>query len=293
METQNQPESNSRPPYEDRERKSRPWSMGVPLIALACALGALLFFLFREASQNRQLATANQSLSDSLARTQTQMQSMAQQLNELRAAQAEAASTARAGQRRRAPALAAGAGSPASRLAVRDDSRFQQIQDRLSLQQNQLADQQKQIATARDDIGKTRDDLQGAITTTHDELSGSIAKTHEEVVALQKLGERNYYEFDLSKDKQFRKVGPLSLSLRKANSKRKSYDMALLVDDDQLQKKNVSLYETVWINLGDRPQPLELVVNKISKDRIQGYLSEPKFKRSELAAPVALNPAKP
>jgi hypothetical protein len=41
--------------------------------------------------------------------------------------------------------------------------------------------------------------------------------------------------------------------------------------------------ETVWINLSDRPQPIELVVNRIAKDRTAGYVSEPKYKKSELA----------
>src|SRR5262249_49756421 len=83
--------------------------------------------------------------------------------------------------------------------------------------------------------------------------------------------------------KQFQRVGPISLSLRKANTKRKSYDLAMIVDDVQLQKKSVNLYEPVLINLSDRPQPLELVINRISKDLVTGYLSVPKYKKSELA----------
>ena len=65
--------------------------------------------------------------------------------------------------------------------------------------------------------------------------------------------------------------------------------MAMLVDDNQLQKKSVNLYETVWISIGDRPQPLELVVNQIGKDHIQGYLSEPKYKKSELDTSAAVD----
>ncbi len=162
--------------------------------------------------------------------------------------------------------------------------------------QGQLSDQQKALASARedldktrdelgrtrDDLGKTRDDLQGNIDSTRGELTGSIARTHDELVELQKRGERNYYEFKLDKSKQFARVGPLQLSLRKADIKHKRFDVNMMVDDNQLEKKNVSLYETVWLNLSDRPQPLELVVNQITKDHIAGYLSEPKYKRAEL-----------
>ncbi len=155
--------------------------------------------------------------------------------------------------------------------------------------QGQLADQQKALASAREDLdktrdelGRTRDDLQGNIDSTRGELSGSIARTHDELVSLQKRGERNYYEFNLDKSKQFERVGPLRLSLRKADIKQKRFDVNMMVDDNQLEKKGVNLYETVWLNLSDRPQPLELVVNQITKDHISGYLSEPKYKRSEL-----------
>ena len=61
----------------------------------------------------------------------------------------------------------------------------------------------------------------------------------------------------------------------------------MMVDDFQLQKKNINLFEPVWITLSDRPQPVELVVNEIHKDLIKGYISEPKYKKSELAASAA------
>jgi hypothetical protein len=146
--------------------------------------------------------------------------------------------------------------------------------------QTQVAEQQKQLDSSREDLNRTREDLEGKVNSTRDELSGSIALTHDQVVDLQKRGERNYFEFTLGKAKDFRRVGPFSVSLRKINFKRKSYDLAMIVDDIQLQKKNVNLYEPVWIRVGTQPQPAELVVNQINKDQIQGYISEPRYKQS-------------
>ncbi len=71
-----------------------------------------------------------------------------------------------------------------------------------------LIDQPRQLSGAREEIDKTRD-----------ELEGSIAKNHDELVELEKRGERNSYEFEIDKSKQFSKVGPLSVSLRKVNQK--------------------------------------------------------------------------
>jgi len=58
----------------------------------------------------------------------------------------------------------------------------------------------------------------------------------------------------------------------------------MMVDDNALNKKNVNLYEPVWITLGDRPQPVQLVVNHVEKNEIEGYVSEPKYRKSELVA---------
>jgi septal ring factor EnvC (AmiA/AmiB activator) len=191
-----------------------------------------------------------------------------------------------------------------SESAARSVSRPRSIavDPRYTQMQRRLANQEKELSSTRDDLNKTRDDLQGkldstrdelsgSLSSTRDELTGSIGRTHAEVVALQRRGERNYYEFHLTKSKEFQRVGPLSLSLRKVNTKRKSYDLAMFVDDNQLQKKSVNLYEPVWVNLEDRPQPVQLVVNQISKDQIQGYISEPKFKKSELGDTASAAPA--
>ena len=58
----------------------------------------------------------------------------------------------------------------------------------------------------------------------------------------------------------------------------------MIVDDNELQKKNVNLYEPIWIHNESDSQPVQIVVNKIDKDHIHGYISAPKYKPSELAA---------
>lgn len=150
--------------------------------------------------------------------------------------------------------------------------------------QAQLAEQQKQLKETQDEVAKNRSDLEGSINSTRDDLNGSIAKTHDELVALEKRGERSYFEFELSKSKQFQRIGPLTLSLRKSDTKHKSYDLAMIVDDNQLQKKKVNLYEPIWIHTENDAQPVQIVVNRIDKDLVHGYISAPKYKPSELAA---------
>jgi len=270
---------------------SRPASWGLPVLVVI--LGALatasLIYTVREHRQNRELAASNQVLSATLGQMQSQLQTLSEKLNTLAVAPPAATPAGPASVARPRASVGTQRKAASHRVAARrrpvDDPRWNQIR-------SQLTDQQKELANTREQVEKTRSDLEGRLSSTKDELNGSIARTHEELVALEKRGQRNYYEFSLDKTKRFQRVGPVSLSLRKVNFKRKSYNLALMGDDLELNKKSVNLYEPVWITLTDRPQPVELVVNRIDKDHIKGYLSEPKFKKSELAATTKAAPEK-
>jgi DNA repair exonuclease SbcCD ATPase subunit len=256
------------------------WPLYVLVTILVGATGINLSYLNRQEQQNQKLSVSNQTIRASLKQLQSELQAVKGQLEELRAAHhspdpAGAGAIPQPGKRRGA--------SRAAQTTLRSDSRFNQIQ-------KQLSNQQKQLASTREDLDKTRENLEGSLSSTKDELSGSIARTHDELVALQKRGERNYYEFQLTRSKAFERVGPLRLSLRRADIKHKRFDVMMLVDDNELQKKGVNLYETLWLNLADRPQPLEVVVNHISKDHVAGYVSESKYKRSELSASSGITP---
>jgi hypothetical protein len=160
--------------------------------------------------------------------------------------------------------------SPRHRNAV--DPRFEKLE-------SQLDAQGKAIDAQGKDIEDTRNDL----TSTRTELTDSIARTHDELVVLEKKGERNYYEFDINKSKQFQNNGPLGIRLKKANDKHQYADLELMVDDRNLSQKHVNLYQPVMFYTPDSPQPVQLVINGIGKDHIHGYVSAPKYSQSELA----------
>jgi hypothetical protein len=224
---------------------------------------------------------------------QGQLTNLTAKLNEMSAAQ-QAASDA-AAQKKASPAHAGTAGAkPANGKSSATSGK------QLKELRAQLDQQQKLLSQTQADVAKNRADLEGNLNSTRDELNGSIAKTHEELVALAKRGERSYFEFDLTKSKQFQRVGPLTLSLRHADTKHKNYDVQMIVDDNQLTKKHVNLYEPIWIHTENESQPVQVVVNRVEKNLIHGYVSAPKYKPSELAAtgsatvtPVAAHPQAP
>jgi uncharacterized coiled-coil protein SlyX len=234
--------------------------------------------------------TAQQTVADAtISQMQGQLNAVTSKLNEMTAGQAQAQTQAQA-QPDTAKQPDKKAASPAARTGARrttvTDKRYKQLQSQLAVQQKELKDTQDLVA-------KNRADLEGNISSTRDELNGSIAKTHEELVVLEKRGERSYTEFDLMKAKQFQRVGPVTLSLRKADTKHKSYDIEMIVDDNQMSKKKVNLYEPIWIHTENESQPVQIVVNRIEKNLIHGYVSAPKYKPSELATSGAASTLTP
>jgi uncharacterized coiled-coil protein SlyX len=259
----------------------------VAVLAVTTVFGWLA--LSQERARTEELAANNQVLNGSLAKVQAQLDVVSQRLTALSEAaeksahMSQSAQPNQAAQEPSAQPVAAPAAKqvrrnpPAPKPApARFDPRVDQLQTR-------VAGQEKELASTREQLAQAKQDLEGQLGSTKDELSGSIARTHDELLELKRRGERNYYEFDIYKNKEFSRVGPLGLSLRKADTKRRSYQIKFRFDDQELEKKNVNLFEPVLISAPDSAQPLQLVVNEITKDRIRGYISEPKVKQPTVA----------
>ena len=271
----------------DHESRSETTATGtsrwlvIAMVVLLGVAGVALGYGYHQQTLVGHL-TAQQSVSDAtISQMQGQLSAVTSKLNDMTAAQqaqsqAQAQAQADATKQPDKKASAGVAHTGAHRPAA-TDKRYKQLQA-------QLADQQKQLKDTQDLVAKNRTDLEGNISSTRDELNGSIARTHEELVVLQKRGERSYTEFDLMKAKQFQRIGPLTLSLRKADTKHKNYEIEMIVDDNQLTKKKVNLYEPIWIHTENESQPVQIVVMRIEKNLIHGYVSAPKYKPSELAA---------
>lgn len=240
----------------------------VALVGAAIALG----YGFHQQSLVSQLSTHEDQMNATIGDLRGQVDTLSAKLNDMVAQQAAAVAAQNA-------AGPAGAKNASGKRGPGTDKRLKQLQTRLDDQQKQLKDTQEAVA-------KTRTDLEGSLSSTREELNGSIARTHEELVVLQKRGERNFFEFDLVKSKQFQRFGPLMLSLRRTDSKHKNFDLAMVVDDNQLSKKHVNLYEPIWIHRTDDPQPVQVVINKIERNVVHGYVSAPKYRSSELAPTV-------
>lgn len=252
--------------------------------AVAAALGVGLVgfggYAVHEHNVAQKAEQQSSQVNASLQTTNAQIATLTSKLNDIdsqraaQEAQAQAAAQAKIQAQEQARSIRKSKSS-AGHAVRRDDPRWKKMQEQLDAHQAA--------------IDATQQNLDSAKT----ELSGSIAKTHDELVVLQRKGERNYYEFDLTKAKSFHSAGPIGVRLRKSNVKHQYADLELLVDDRSLTQKHLNLMQPSIFYAADSEVPVEIVINNISKDHIHGYVSAPKYRRSELASTQAQPVATP
>ncbi len=145
------------------------------------------------------------------------------------------------------------------------------------------------VQGVRTDLDSTKNDLAASrreISDVRDTLSQQIAHNSSELADLRRRGERDYFEFDIPKSKDFARVADVKVQLKKTDNKRQKYDVVLFADDNKLEKKDRIANEPVTFLVGRDRLRYELVVNYVDKDRIRGYLSAPKDKVQAAEGPA-------
>jgi multidrug efflux pump subunit AcrA (membrane-fusion protein) len=181
---------------------------------------------------------------------------------------------------------------------------------KLSSQLTQVQQESNQkIGDVATDLGGTKKDLEGTKTdleatkTKLDRaqgdmgvMSGLIAHNRDDLEELKRRGDRNYYEFKITKSKTPQRVGPVQVTLTKVDQKKSRYTMTVFVDDRSIEKKDKTAGEPVQFYLkgSSRMAPYEIVVFDVGRNDINGYLSTPKetgVGGATPAAPAAATPS--
>jgi DNA-binding NarL/FixJ family response regulator len=254
--------------------QAAPWPVLMFLLILTAAGVVLAVCDYRQSSVIRQIDGREAELEATIGQLHGQLEEATAKINSIAAVQAA---------QRTAAEEAADFDTDAAAEASAQSVRLRQLQSAMS-------DQQMKLQATQAEVTKTRSDLEGNLNSARNELNGSIARTHEDLVVLEKRGERGYFEFDASKSRQFQRAGPLDLSVRRTDAKHANIDLVLLVNDQEISKKGVNLYEPVWIYETQDAQPVEVVVNDIEKNSVHGYVSAPKYSRADpntISAPVS------
>jgi predicted nucleic acid-binding Zn-ribbon protein len=134
----------------------------------------------------------------------------------------------------------------------------------------------KDIEATKTDLEATKSKLDRA-TGDMGVMSGLIARNHDDLEELKRRGDRNYYEFTITKAKTPQRVGPIQVNVNKTDTKKSKYTMTVFADDREIEKKDRTAGEPVQFYVGNsRIAPYEIVVFKVGKDQLTGYLSTPK-----------------
>ncbi len=128
------------------------------------------------------------------------------------------------------------------------------------------------VGGVQTDLASTKEDLKMA----RSEMGTLIARNHDEIDQLRRLGEREYVEFTVDGKNKPQQVGNVTVELKNVNEKNNRFSLMMTVEDKRFEKKNRAMNEPVFFYTQGARFPEELVVNKVSKNKISGYVSVPK-----------------
>jgi len=149
----------------------------------------------------------------------------------------------------------------------------------------------KDIEATKSDLEATKGKLERSLGDMN-VMSGLIAHNKDDLDELRRRGDRNYYEFTLTKSKNAQRVGPVQMSLNRTDPKKAKYTLTVVADDKTIEKKDKTSGEPVqfYVKGSARMAPYEIVVFDVGKNQITGYLATPKD-GGGAPAPAAVTPA--
>lgn len=136
------------------------------------------------------------------------------------------------------------------------------------------------VIGVKSDLDATREDLKMA----RSEIGTLIARNHDEIDQLRRMGERDYVEFTIAGKNKPQKAGNVTIELKGVNTKRNQYTVAMTVEDKHFEKKNRALNEPIFFYTTGSHQAEEVVINKVGKDQVSGYLSMPKSSTQQVSS---------
>ena len=263
------------------ETKSGPsWQLPAIVILALLALGALGFAW----SNSAKLDATKQAVADQVKAAQTSMQQDMSTLKDRLAADEKTNNDLQGdlkvvtdklkitqGQLKKARQEAAASNSQTADLVKNlDTSVHTELATKASTDDVKTVD--GRVTNVSSDLDKTKNDL----NMTRSELGTLIARNHDEIDVLRRQGERDYVEFTIAGKNKPQKVGNVTVELKGVNEKKNRSNITYTVEDKSYEAKNANINTPIFFYLSGSRQPEELVVNKVGKNTISGYLSVPK-----------------
>lgn len=266
------------------------WIAGIAIVALAATCGFLWRDLNRVQEQVVELSSALETQVASVREVSAMEAGKAnRELEALREDFAAAMKTAQSSVGRAKVEAKRHAERLAAELADKQEAQRAEIAEQLSEIEDETSTRFEEVSTNVSDVQATVATHSETLSGVSDNLrmvrgdlgvmSGRIATNADELQYLRELGERNYFEFDIAKsaDEPIKVGNDVRIDLRHTDDGKNRFTMDVFADDKRISKKNRTVNEPIQFYVGGRGGlPYEIVVNKVEKGRIVGYLSTPK-----------------
>lgn len=264
------------------------------LYGIVVALAAVSVYLFLQVDgMNRELAALNESVQAEVMKVreasallgsanQRNLEALRAELAEARRNAEAAVGQARTEAVRHAEELARRLQLEQQREQQRLAGELSQVREAAGATTSKIEEVAKEVGAVRTEVAATKSELEKTISelkSVRGDLgvqSGLIATNAKELAALKTLGDRNYYDFTLTKKQQWQRVGDVSIRLTRTDPKRNRYTILIVADDKQVEKKDKYINEPVQFYVARSRTPYEIVVNEVGRDVITGYLATPK-----------------
>ena len=171
-------------------------------------------------------------------------------------------------------------------VARQMEGKISEVKEQTQAAQSKIGEVSTEVGAVKGEVAATKSELEKTIGDLKrvkgdlGEQSGLIATNGKELNALKALGERNYFEFRLAKQKNAQKVGDVAILLKRVDQKKNKFTIELTADDKKVEKKDKSINEPLQFYTSKARQPYEIVVNEVGKDLIVGYLATPKVQNA-------------
>jgi hypothetical protein len=237
-------------------------------------------------AMTREISTVKETSNVTTATSRRYINELKDELESARRQSAMAAGQAKLDAEKKAVELTAKLERETKAAQQQMASQITEVKQEATSANTKIAAVSTEVGSVKTEVANTKTELDKTIAdlkrTRGDlgEQSGLIATNYKEFLALKALGDRNYFEFTLPKEKAARRVGDIMLQLKKADGKKNRFTVDLTFDDKKVEKKDRTLNEPLQFYTSKARQPYELVINSIGKDTISGYLATPKVQNA-------------
>lgn len=267
-------------------------SIWLPTLAAALALvAAFAIYQSNQLQDVRRDLTASQkdvsalrtSVAGASDEARKQIDSLRGQILTSQQASTEVMTQAQTAAKRRADAAVARLDKKQAERVAALDAQLNEVKETTAQNATRLAGVSTDVTSVQSDVADTKtklDKTNGELQSVRGDMgmmSGLVATNSKEIDTLRKLGDRNIYEFNLTKSAGMERVGDIQVKVVKTNVRRNQYSMVVNADDKTIEKKDKTTNEPVQFYVASKArQPYEIVVNEVTKNTIKGYLATPK-----------------